>query len=86
MPEEEIGKVTRYFAKIGVAGILIETGRLMVGETIHIKGHTTDFSETIGSMQVQGKDVEEANPGDEIGVKLGDRARPNDVVYKMIPD
>ncbi|MHC4601543.1 MAG: EF-Tu/IF-2/RF-3 family GTPase [Planctomycetota bacterium] len=86
MPEEEIGKVTRYFAKIGVAGILIEKGGLKVGETIHIKGHTTDFNETISSMQVEGKDVEEANPGDEIGVKLGDRARPNDVVYKVIPE
>jgi len=86
MPEEELGKVTRYFAKIGVAGILIEKGALKLGETIHIKGHTTDLTETITAMQIMGKDVEEGKEGDEIGLKLSDRARPNDVVFKVLPD
>ena len=86
MPEEELGKVTRFFAKIGVAGIMIEKGSIKVGDTIHIKGHTSDFNETILSMQIEGKDVQEAKAGDEIGVKLSDRARPNDVVTKVIPE
>ncbi|MHC5040171.1 MAG: EF-Tu/IF-2/RF-3 family GTPase [Planctomycetota bacterium] len=86
MPEEEIGKVTRFFAKIGVAGIRIEKGSIRVGDTIHVLGHTSDFNETIHSMQIEGKDVEEAKPGDEIGVKLSDRARPNDQVFKVIPE
>ncbi len=86
MPEEEVGKVTRYFAKIGVAGIMIEKGSVQVGDTLHIKGHTTDLTAEIKSLQVMGKDVEQAGPGEEIGVKLGDRARPNDMVYKVTPE
>lgn len=86
MPEEEVGKVTRFFAKVGVAGILVEKGRLKVGDTIHIKGHTTDFQDTIASLELANQSVDEAKPGDEIGVKLKDRARPNDAVFRVIPD
>lgn len=86
MAEEEIGKITRYFAKIGVAGIMIEKGELKVGDTVHVVGHTSDVTQSIDSMQIMGKDVEAAKPGDEIGLKMGDRVRPNDVVYKVTPD
>ena len=86
MPEVEIGKVTRFFAKPSVAGIMIESGDLKVGDTIHIKGHTTDLTASIDSMQIMNETVESAKVGDEIGVKLPDRARPNDVVYKVLPD
>ena len=82
MPEEEIGKVSDYFAKIGVAAIEL-TGSLSVGDTIHIKGHTTDFEQKVDSMQIEHQSVEKANPGDSIGIKVKDRVRDHDVVYKV---
>ena len=83
MPEEEIGKISRYFKKIGVAGILLTQGNLNVGDTIHIKGHTTDFTQSVESMQIQSQQVEEAGPGDEVGLKVVDRVREKDMVYKV---
>lgn len=82
MPEEEVGKISDYFAKIGVAAIEL-TGSLSVGDTIHIKGHTTDFEQKIDSMQIEHQSVEKANPGDSIGIKVKDRVRGHDVVYKV---
>jgi translation elongation factor EF-1alpha len=82
MPEEEIGRVSGYFAKIGVAAIEL-TGSLSVGDTIHIKGHTTDFEQNIDSMQIEHQSVEKANPGDSIGIKTKERVREHDVVYKV---
>ena len=82
MPEEEIGKVSDYFAKIGVAAIEL-TGSLSVGDTIHIKGHTSDFEQKIESIQIEHQSVEKANPGDSIGIKVKDRVRGHDVVYKV---
>jgi translation elongation factor EF-1alpha len=82
MPEEEVGKISDYFAKIGVAAIEL-TGSLSVGDTIHIKGHTTDFEQKVDSMQIEHQSVEKANPGDSIGIKVKDRVRQHDVVYKV---
>jgi len=82
MPEQEIGTVKDYFAKIGVAGIDL-TGTLRVGDTIHIKGHTTDLEEMVESMQIEHEQVEEAKAGDAIGIKVPDRCRDGDTVYKV---
>lgn len=82
MPEEEVGRVSDYFAKIGVAAIDL-TGTLSVGDIIHIKGHTTDFTQEVDSMQIEHQNVEKANPGDSIGIKVTDRVRDNDIVYKV---
>lgn len=82
MPEQRIGVVNDYFAKIGVAGIDLE-GPLRVGDTIHIKGHTTDFEQTIDSLQVEHAQVQEAKKGDAIGIKVKDRCRGGDIVYKV---
>lgn len=82
MPEEEVGKVSDYFAKIGVAAIEL-TGSLSVGDTIHIKGHTTDFEQKVESIQIEHQNVEKANPGDSIGIKVTERVRDHDVVYKV---
>jgi len=84
MPEERIGRVTEYFAKIGVAGIQLTDGSLRVGDTIHIKGHTTDFQQVVDSIQVEHQDVQEAGPGTLIGVKVRDRVREHDIVYKVV--
>jgi len=80
--EKEIGKVFSYFSKIGVAAIKL-TGPLKKGDTIHIKGHTTDFKQKVASMQIENDVVESAKKGDDIGIKLKDRVRPNDKVYKV---
>ncbi len=78
--EKEIGKVSGYFSHVGVAAIKL-SGRLKVGDKIHIKGHTTDFETTVGSMQIENKGVEEANSGDHVGIKVPEKVRPNDTVY-----
>jgi translation elongation factor EF-1alpha len=82
MPEERIGTVNDYFAKIGVAGIDLEAP-LRVGDTIHIKGHTTDLQQAVDSMQVEHDQVQEAKAGDAIGIKVRERCRGGDVVYKV---
>ena len=83
--EEEIGKVIHYFKNIGVAAIQL-TGELKVGDKVHIKGHTTDFEETIESMQIENETVETAKSGDSIGVKVKERVREHDTVYKVIEE
>jgi translation elongation factor EF-1alpha len=85
MPEERVGIVKDYFAKIGVAGIDVEK-TLKVGDRIHIKGHTTDLEETVDSIQVEHAQVEQAKRGDAIGIKVADRCRGGDVVYRVTPD
>lgn len=82
---KEIGKVTQYFAKIGVGAIELTEGALRVGDTIFIQGHTTDFQQTIDSLQVDNQPVQEAHPGQVVGIKLKDRVRPHDTVYLVIP-
>jgi translation elongation factor EF-1alpha len=82
MAEERVGVVNDYFAHIGVAGIDLE-GPLRIGETIHIRGHTTDLEQRVDSIQIEHEQVEEAKVGDAIGIKVSDRCRDGDVVYKI---
>jgi len=86
MAEKEIGKVVGYFAKIGVAAITISEGELKIGDTIHIKGHTTDFEQTVESMQIEMNSVEVVKPGDDVGIKVADRVREHDSVYLVTED
>ena len=83
MAEEEIGKVTHWFGHIQVAAIEITSGTLRVGDTIHVKGHTSDFTQTIDSMQIENESVEEATAGQAIGIKVAEHARVHDTVYKV---
>jgi len=78
--EKEIGQVSSYFNKPGVAAIKL-SGKLKVGDKVHIKGHTTDFKQKVGSMQIENKKVKEGKKGDHIGIKVSDRVRPNDKVF-----
>ena len=82
MTEVEIGKVSDFFAKPVVAGIDL-TGTMKKGDTIHIKGHTTDLVMTVESMQIDNNNVEEAGAGVSVGVKVPDRVRRGDTVYKV---
>ena len=83
MPEEVIGNVSDFFARPVVAGIEL-TATLKVGDKIHIKGHTTDIELTVDSMQINNVEVKEAKAGDAVGVKVSDRVRRGDTVYKVI--
>ena len=80
--EEEVGRVMDFFAKPVVAGIDL-TGTLKVGDKVHIQGATTDLELTVASMQVDNANVDEANPGDQIGIKVPDRVRRGDHVFKV---
>jgi len=84
MEEEKVGKVQKFFAKPSVAAIEVSTGLLRIGDRLHFKGHTTDFEDTITSMQVEKEPIEEAKPGDLIGIKVKERVRENDTVYKIL--
>jgi putative protease len=86
MAEEKIGVVIHYWGKIGVAGLRITDGKLSVGDTVHIKGHTSDFTQSIDSMQIENRSVEEAHPGDDVGIKVVEHARRHDEVFKVTPD
>ncbi|TMB68791.1 MAG: translation elongation factor-like protein [Chloroflexi bacterium] len=80
--EVEIGRVNDYFAHINVAGIDL-TAPLKVGDRIRIKGHTTDMELVVESLQVEHESVAEAKAGDKIGVKVSDRVRGGDHVYRV---
>ncbi len=82
MPEKQIGTVSDFFSRPVVAGISLTDG-LKVGDAIHIKGHTTDLQATVGSMQIDNKEVIEAKAGDSVGIKVPDRVRRGDQVFKV---
>ena len=82
-PEKKlVGKVTHYFSKISVAVIEL-SDELKVGDRISIEGHTTNFQQTVSSMQIEHQNVEKAGPGQSIGLKVDQRAREGDLVYKI---
>jgi len=80
MKEKEIGKVSTYFAHVGVAAIKL-SGKLKVGDRVHVKGNTTDFEVDVGSMQIESKSVKEAKKGDHIGIKVPEKVRKKDKVF-----
>jgi putative protease len=85
MSEQALGQITHYFAKPEV-GVIKLTGNLSVGETLHFRGHSTDFQQRITSMQVEHENVESAAAGSEVAVKVDERVRPGDEVFKVAPD
>ena len=82
MPEEAIGKVSDFFARPVVAGVEL-TATLKVGDKLHIQGHTTDLEVMVDSMQINNVNVQEAKAGDSVGIKVPDRVRRGDTVYKV---
>ena len=81
--EEEIGKITHYFSKINVGVLEITKGNVQVGDTLHIKGHTTDYYQKIQSMQVEHATVEWAEKGMQVGLKVESSVREGDLVFKV---
>ena len=79
----EVGRVTHYFSRIGVAVVELKAP-LKLGDKILIRGATTNFEQTVESMQVEHKPVQEAGPGQSVGIKVKDRVREKDIVYKVV--
>ncbi len=84
MERVKIGEVFHYFTKIGVAAIRLTDGALAVGDTIQIQGPVTNLTELVASLQMEHATVPRAEKGQEVGVKVKDRAREKDLVYKVI--
>ena len=82
MEKTKVGTVFTYFAKVGVAGIKLE-GEVKLGDKILIQGATTNIEQVLDSMQIDRNPVQVAKAGQEIGIKVSDRVRPGDIVYKI---
>ncbi len=80
MEEKEIGRVAHFFGKIMVAVIDL-SGNIKVGDSIHVRGATTDFEQELGSMQIEHKEVPEGKPGESVGIKVNEPCREGDAVY-----
>jgi translation elongation factor EF-1alpha len=74
--------ITHYFARIGVAVVSLKR-ELKVGDTIHILGHTSDFTQKVASMEIDHHKVQSAGPGDDVALKVTEPVRENDVVYTV---
>ena len=81
--EELIGKITHYFGKISVGIIEITSGELKVGDTIHIKGKHSDFTQKVESMQLEHKPIDKATVGQSIGLKVANPVHEDDQVFKV---
>ena len=81
---EEVGVVTHYFPKVDAAVVKLTKGILSIGDSIVIKGHTSDFKEKVGSIQLDHAPIQNAEQGMEIGLKVKAKVREHDVVYKII--
>ncbi len=82
MSEQEVARVTHYFSRLGVA-VLSLTGTLSVGDRVHIYGHSTDFEQTVDSMQIEHKPVLKVGPGDDVALRVAERVREGDIVYRI---
>lgn len=87
MADKLVGKITHYYEKINVAVVNV-SGTIKVGDTIKIKApetsqRETDFSQTVDSMQVEHKQIQEAKKGDDVGMKVGEEVKAGDEVYKV---
>ncbi len=86
MEEEKIGIVSNYFSKISVAAVEITNRKVSIGDRLHFLGHTTEFETTVHSMQIEHKSVTEVKKGDSVGIKVPERVREGDKVYKIVAD
>ncbi len=80
MPEKKIGTISHFYGNINVA-VLKLSGGLKVGDEIHIVGHGADFSQTVGSMQVEHEQIEKAKKGDDVGMKVDEKVKPGAEVF-----
>lgn len=81
--EEAIGTVTHYYSHLGVAVVQLNKGELKTGATIHVKGHVTDFTQSVESMEYEHQHIDQASAGQSVGLKVKDHAREHDIVFLM---
>ena len=81
--EQRVGVVRHYYSHLSVAIVKLESGQLQVGDTIHIKGHTSDIRQKVESMEFEHQRIEQVRAGQEFGLRVVDHAREHDVVYKV---
>ena len=84
MAEVKIGDVVKFFAKPSVAAIQVTSGSIKKGDVLKFKGHTTDFMDTVASIEIDNKAVDEAPSGSMIGIKVKERVRETDKVYRVV--
>lgn len=82
MADFKVGKVTHYYDKIGVAVVEL-TDNLAVGDTIKISGHGREFTQEVDSIQIEHEKIKEAKKGQTIGLRVDEKAKENDEVYKV---
>jgi hypothetical protein len=82
--EEAVGTVTHYFSHLGVALIQINNGTLKIGDSVHIQGHTTDFTQPVESMELEHQHIDKAVPGQNVGMRVKDHVREHDIVYVIL--
>jgi len=83
MQKQEVGKVVHFFGKVSVAAIKL-SDTLKVGDRISIEGAHTNFEQTVDSIQIEKQVLTEAKAGDDVGIKVQDRVREHDTVYKIL--
>jgi len=83
MAEVEVGRVNKFFGKVSVAAVEVTKESIKVGDELHFKGATTDFTIQVESMQIDRAPVQEAKPGDLVGIQVPERVRPGDKVYRV---
>ena len=83
MAEEQVAVIVKFFAKPSVAALEVTNGTITKGDLLKYKGHTTDFTEEISSMEIDNQSVDEVKAGDLVGVKVKERVREGDKVYKV---
>ena len=83
MAEEQVAVIVKFFAKPSVAALEVTNGTIRRGDLLKYKGHTTDFTEEISSMEIDNQPVDEVKAGDLVGVKVKERVREGDKVYKV---
>ncbi len=83
--EKHIGLVTHYFGRISVA-VLKLSGGLKVGDVVHIQGHTTNFTQKVASLEVEHQKVQSVGPGADVALKVVERVRKGDAVYKVVEE
>lgn len=78
-----IGRVSHYFPHVNAAVVVVKKGKLVLGDNLLFKGHTTNFKQTVTSMQMDHVSIQKAKAGDEIGVEVKSRVREHDAVYRL---
>ena len=86
MKEIEVGKVVDYFQKIGVVAIDLTSEEVKKGDVLHFVGHTTDFTQKVESIQIEHGSVDQASAGSSIGIKVKERVRTHDKVFKVVEE